>query len=244
MAPPCLNFHARLGHYRNEKDSDRVNDSRVLSVNVGQPIEVLAGHRPVLTSIFKSPIARRVAVHRHNLEGDRQADLRVHGGPYKAVYAYPSEHYSYWAAELPDLSFPFGAFGENLTTFGLTEDAVQIGERFRIGSAILEVTQPRMPCFKLGLRFGRSDMVKRFWKSGHSGFYLAVMQEGELGPGDAIEKLADMQPDGISVAEVVGLYQGAITDSDLFDRALRAPLRGSWKNDIRELRAQRSLPLF
>jgi MOSC domain-containing protein YiiM len=220
------------------------SDLRVVSVNVGQPRQIPAGDRFVLTSIFKSPTESRVAVRSNNLEGDRQSDLRVHGGPYKAVYAYASEHYSYWHAELPGMMLPFGAFGENLTTAGLLEDTVAIGERFRIGSAILEVTQPRMPCFKLALRFGRSDMVKKFWKSGYSGFYLAVVEEGELGAGDAIEKLTDPAIERISVAEVVGLHKGEITDAEVFERSLRAPLRGSWKKDIRERWADSSLPLF
>jgi MOSC domain-containing protein YiiM len=220
------------------------SDLRIVSVNVGQPREVPAGERSVLTSIFKSPTAGRVAVRRNNLEGDRQSDLRVHGGPYKAVYAYPSEHYAYWTEQLPGMTLPFGAFGENLTTAGLLEDTVAIGERFRIGSAIFEVTQPRMPCFKLALRFGRSDMVKKFWKSGFSGFYLAVLEEGELGVEDAIEKVADTALERISVAQVVGLHKGEIDDAALFERALRAPLRGNWKNDIRERWTASSLPLF
>ena len=218
--------------------------SHLVSVNLGQPIEVPARDRPVLTSIFKAPTTSRVGVYRDHLEGDRQADMRVHGGPYKAVYAYPSEHYDYWATQLPGASIPFGAFGENLTTDGLLEDSVAIGDRFRIGSAILEVTQPRMPCFKLALRFGRSDMVKRFWTSGYSGFYFAVVEEGELGQGDVIERLTGSSPDQITVAEVVGLHKGKIKDSEAYERALAAPLRGSWKKDIRERWANTSLPLF
>ena len=143
-----------------------VSNLRLISVNLGQPRTVLAGKHSVRTSIFKEPTDERVSVHHNSLEGDRQADLRVHGGPYKAVYAYPSEHYNYWAAELPGMDLPFGAFGENLTTAGLLEHTIAIGDRFRVGSTVLEVTQPRMPCFKLALRFGRSDMVKKFWASG------------------------------------------------------------------------------
>jgi MOSC domain-containing protein YiiM len=141
---------------------------RVLSVNVGMPKQLPT----VLTSIFKSPVEGRVAVRRHNIDGDRQSDLTVHGGPNKAVYCYPAEHYDYWKEQLPDMDLPYGAFGENLTTEGLTEDAVSIGDRFQVGSAVLRVTQPRMPCFKLGIRFGRADMVKRFWRSGRSGDLL------------------------------------------------------------------------
>ena len=136
----------------------RKQTMRVLSVNVGIPAQVAAGRAMVLTSIFKSPVEGRVAVRRHNLDGDRQSDLTVHGGPYKAVYCYPSEHYPYWKQQLPDMDLPWGMFGENLTTEGLAEDAVSIGDQFRVGSAVLQVTQPRMPCFKLGIRFGRADM--------------------------------------------------------------------------------------
>lgn len=221
------------------------NNPRIVSVNVGQPREIATRNGTVLTSIFKSPVETRVAVRRHNLEGDRQSDLRVHGGPYKAVYAYPSEHYAYWSAELAGMDLPFGMFGENLTTVGLTEEGVHIGEQFRFGSAILQVTQPRMPCFKLALRFGRSDIVKRFWKSGYSGIYFAVIEEGELAKGDEIERLTQVTPtEPVNVAEVVSLYKGELDDPKLVDRVLNSPLRGSWKEDIRERWSARPLPLF
>ncbi len=206
---------------------------RVVSVNVGMPKQVQAGHATVLTSIFKSPVHGRVAVRGHNIEGDRQSDLTVHGGPNKAVYCYPAEHYPYWKEQLPDMDLPYGAFGENLTTEGITEDAVSIGDRLRVGSAVLQVTQPRMPCFKLGIRFGRADMVKRFWKSGRSGIYFAVVEEGDVAAGDLVERIAE-GPEEISVADVVRLYQGDETNGELLQRALRAPLSGSWKEELRE----------
>ncbi|HZS54096.1 MAG TPA: MOSC domain-containing protein [Bryobacteraceae bacterium] len=216
---------------------------RVLSVNVGQPQEVFLGDKVVLTSIFKKPIEGRVAVRRHNLAGDRQADLRVHGGPYKAVYAYASEHFPYWAAELPEMELPWGAFGENLTLSGLTEETAFIGDQFRVGSAVLQITQPRMPCFKLGIRFQRSDMVKRFWRSGYAGIYFAITEEGALETGDELE-LVHRDAGGVSLADVVRLYKGQTDDEQLFERMLRAPLRGSWKQEIRERWAERSLSLF
>jgi len=197
----------------------------------------------VLTSIFKKPIEGRVAVRRHNLAGDRQADLRVHGGPYKAVYAYASEHFPYWAAELPEMELPWGAFGENLTLSGLTEETAFIGDQFRVGSAVLQITQPRMPCFKLGIRFQRSDMVKRFWRSGYAGIYFAITEEGALETGDELE-LVHRDAGGVSLADVVRLYKGQTDDEQLFERMLRAPLRGSWKQEIRERWAERSLSLF
>jgi MOSC domain-containing protein YiiM len=212
-------------------------EMRVLSVNVGLPRKVQIGGRIVLTSIYKTPAHGRVAVRGYNLEGDRQADPRVHGGPYKAIYVYPSEHYAYWAEELPGADLPFGAFGENLTTAGLDEESAHIGDQFRIGSAILQVAQPRMPCFKLALRFNRPDMPKRFWNSGRFGIYFSVFREGELGSGDAIEQLA-ADPEQVSAADVVRLYKGDIIDGALVARALRAPLHGRWKYEIRSREAE------
>jgi MOSC domain-containing protein YiiM len=163
---------------------------KVISINLGLPREVEWHDQIVRTSIFKVPITGRVRVDRLNIEGDRQSDLTVHGGIEKAVYVYSSEHYDFWRKELPDADLPWGAFGENLTTSGLTEDAVRIGDRFAIGSAEFIVTQPRTPCFKLTIRFGRADMIKRFYRSGRSGFYLAVAKEGEIGAGDEISLLS------------------------------------------------------
>ena len=216
---------------------------RIVSVNVGQPREFVLQDRTVLTSIVKRPVQGRVAVRGHNVEGDRQADPRVHGGPYKAVYAYASEHYAAWFEELPDAELDWGAFGENLTLEGLTEVQACIGDRYQVGSALLQITQPRMPCFKLNLRFERSDMVKRFWRKGLSGIYFAIAEEGELGAGDEIA-LACREPDSISVADVVRLYKGETHDNDLFERMLEAPLRGSWKQEIRERWESRAMPLF
>ncbi len=206
---------------------------RVLSVSVGVPRQAPNGHGTVLTSIFKQPVRGRVAVRRHNLEGDRQSDLTVHGGPYKAVYCYPAEHYEFWKAELPGMELPYPMFGENLTTEGMSEELACIGDQFRFGSAVLQVTQPRMPCFKLGIRFGRSDIVKRFWRSGRSGIYFSVVEEGDVGAGDAIERTFRVE-DGISVADVVRLYRGDAKSPDLLGRALRAPLFGGWKDGLRE----------
>jgi MOSC domain-containing protein YiiM len=206
---------------------------RVVSVNVGIPTQVRVRDEFVLTSIFKSPVERRVAVGKYNIAGDRQADLTVHGGPYKAVYCYPEEHYSFWRERLPDMEFVFGMFGENLTTRGLLEGELNIGDCVRVGSALLQITQPRMPCFKLGIRFGRSDMVKRFWESERSGIYFSVVEEGDVAAGDSIETV-ERAKDGISVADVVALYKGTKKSSELMQRALRAPLFGGWKQGLRE----------
>lgn len=174
---------------------------KLVAVSVGGPREIPWEGRVVRTSIFKTPVPGRVRVGRLNVEGDQQSDPSVHGGPEKAVYAYPSEHYAAWRAELPDADLGWGAFGENLTTEGLLEDEVRVGDRYRIGTAEMIVTRPRMPCFKLGLRFGRRDMVQRFQRSGWSGFYLAVAREGEIGAGDLIERIA-REERGMTVAEV------------------------------------------
>jgi MOSC domain-containing protein YiiM len=205
----------------------------VLSVNVGTPKQVPAGRAVVLTSIFKSPVEGRVAVRRHNIAGDIQSDLTVHGGPYKAVYSYPAEHYSFWQEQLPDTDLSWGMFGENLTTRGIIEDDVRIGDRFRVGSAVLQVTQPRMPCYKLGIRFARADMVKRFWLSGRSGIYFSIIEEGDVAAGDPIEPVS-RGPEEVSVADVVRLYRGDENSGDLLQKALRAPLSGSWKEELRE----------
>src|SRR5260370_20195642 len=163
---------------------------QIISINVGLPREVEWRGRLVETGIFKQPVAGRVRIGRLNVEGDRQADLTVHGGADKAIYVYPSEHYAFWQEELPDIDLPWGTFGENFTTTGLLESDVHIGDRFRAGSSELVVTQPRMPCFKLGIRFGRPDMVKRFLRSGRTGFYLRVEREGDAAAGDAIAPIA------------------------------------------------------
>ena len=178
---------------------------RVVSIQVGRPREIEWRGRTVRTSIFKHPVEGPVRVHALNLEGDEQSDLSVHGGRDKAVYAYPSEHYAWWRAELPGAELAWGAFGENLTTEGLHEGELRVGERLGIGSAEFVVTQPRQPCYKLAARFGRADMVKRFQRSGRSGFYLAVLREGAISPGDAIRRLPAEAP-GATVAELARRY--------------------------------------
>jgi len=207
---------------------------KLLSVNAGLPREVEWRSKLVVTSIFKAPVPGRVRVTRLNIAGDQQSDLSVHGGPDKAVYAYPSEHYSFWRDELPGIDFPWGAFGENVTTEGVLEDSVHIGDRFRAGSAQFIVTQPRMPCFKLGIRFNRPDIVKRFLRSGRTGFYLAVLREGDIGAGDPLELVAQDE-NRITVSDVVGLYAADAANQDLLRRASELPsLPESWREYFRE----------
>ena len=169
-----------------------------------------------------------------NLDGDRQADLKVHGGPTKAVYAYPAEHYSYWRHELPGTDLPWGMFGENFTTEGLEESSVNIGDRFRIGSAEVTVTEPRMPCYKLGIKFGRADIIRRFLASGRSGFYLSVQREGEVGAGDEIELIA-RDPHNVTVADITRLYAREKDDLETLGRAIALEaLPDSWRDHFRK----------
>lgn len=207
---------------------------KIVSVSVGLPREVEWNRKVVRTAIFKTPVDGPVHVGTLNLNGDQQADLSVHGGVDKAVYAYPSEHYSFWREELSGTDLPWGWFGENLTTEGLLEDNVFVGDRFRIGSAEFVVTQPRMPCFKLGIRFGDPSIIKRFLRSGRSGFYLAVLKEGELTAGDAID-LSTRAKDSLSIADITGLYSADVVDEKLLRRASELPsLPLSWREYFRK----------
>ena len=207
---------------------------KLLSINVGLPRDVKWRGKVVRTSIFKAPVSGRVRVMRLNVEGDQQSDLSVHGGVEKAVYAYPSEHYAFWRNQIASTDFPWGAFGENLTTEGLLEDRIHIGDRYRAGSTEFIVTQPRMPCFKLGIRFNRPDMVKRFLRSGRVGFYLAVVQEGDIGAGDSLDLVAE-DNSHITVADVVGLYAADAANQDLLRRASElSALPESWREYFRE----------
>jgi len=206
---------------------------KVVSLSVGLPREVEWHGRTVLTSIFKTPVDRRLRVTTLNVEGDEQSDLTVHGGVDKAVYVYPSEHYEDWRRELPGMDLPWAIFGENLTTEGLLED-VRIGDRFRIGSAEFVVTQPRLPCYKLGIRFGRPDILKRMLQSGRTGFYLAVTTEGEVGAGDSIEPIA-LADEGLTVADVVNLYTVEAKNQELLRRATESSmLPEGWKDYFRK----------
>lgn len=206
----------------------------VVSVNVGLPREIFHEGRMIRTGIFKAPVIGRARVNALNIAGDQQADLTVHGGASKAVYAYPSEHYAYWRKELPDVEFPWGSFGENITTEGLLEKELHVGDRLCAGAIELVVTEPRLPCYKLGVKFGRADMVKRFLKSRRTGFYCGVLREGEIGAGDAIEILS-RDPSKISIADVTRLYAFEKQDTAGLRRASEAPaLPESWRRYFRE----------
>jgi MOSC domain-containing protein YiiM len=202
---------------------------KILSVNVGLPREVTWQGKLVTTGIFKEPVNAPVMLRTLNLDGDQQADLTVHGGVNKAVYVYPSEHYGSWRAELPGVDLPWGMFGENFTTEGLLEEAVCIGDRFRIGNTEVMATEPRMPCYKLGIKFGRADIIKWFLASRRTGFYFAVVREGMVGAGDAIGLIGREQQE-VSVADITRLYAFERNDLKALRRTIEVEaLPESWK---------------
>lgn len=216
---------------------------KVLSISVGLPRQVKWRGRTVSTAIFKEPVSGPVLLRRHNLEGDIQADLSVHGGPTKAVYAYPSEHYPFWRSEFPEMELEWGMFGENLTTEGLGEESVHIGDVFQLGTARLVVTEPRMPCFKLTIRFEREDIVKRFLQSQRSGLYFGVMQEGTVQAGDRFELLST-DPQRLKVADVTRLYTTDKGDAELLKKAVATSAlpekwRGYFNHRLEKIKATR-----
>jgi MOSC domain-containing protein YiiM len=216
---------------------------RIVSVNTGLPREITWHGTIVTTGIYKEPVEGRVALRKLNLDGDRQADLTVHGGEFKAVYCYPLLHYDFWKTQLPGKDLPLAIFGENFTTDGPLENSVHLGDQFSVGSAHVVVTQPRLPCYKLGIRFQADDMVKRFLASARTGFYLAVTREGEVGAGDEM-KLLSRDPNAVPVSEITRLYivKGFSTaEGTLIRKAFQVEaLPESWKQYFRERLAKTS----
>ena len=207
---------------------------KLTSLNVGFPRQVIFRGELVTTGIFKEPIHHRTKLRKLNLDGDKQADLTVHGGVDKAVYSYPEEHYRFWQKELPDMYLSWGMFGENFTTEGLFEDNVNIGDQFQIGTAIVIATQPRMPCYKLGVKFGRMDIIKRFLSSGLTGIYFKVLQEGEVGAGDVIE-LIRRDDNNVTVKDVVRIYTVDKDDVQTMERAIKVKdLPVGWRSHFIE----------
>jgi MOSC domain-containing protein YiiM len=207
-----------------------VTKPKLISLNIGLPREVNWNGSTVMTGIFKEPVKGAVMLRTLNLDGDRQADLSVHGGISKAAYAYPTEHYGYWKKELPDMQLPYGMFGENFSTEGVLEDGVHIGDRFRVGEAELMITEPRMPCYKLGIKFGRADILKKFLASRRTGFYFAVMKEGQVKAGDSIELLSRNVND-ISVADITRLYAFEKNDLKILQQVVKLEaLSESWRD--------------
>jgi MOSC domain-containing protein YiiM len=202
---------------------------KLISVNVSRPQLTVYEGSTINTGIFKKPVHGRIALRTLNLDGDQQADLSVHGGPFKAAYAYPSEHYEYWRQELPDANLDWAAFGENFTTEGFREDEIHVGDVFRIGSARVMARQPRMPCYKLQAKFRRDDMIERLLRSGRSGFYFSVEQEGEVGAGDVFELLSQAA-EGVTIAEMNRLFFRDKYNHELLEKAIAtAALPESWR---------------
>jgi MOSC domain-containing protein YiiM len=210
---------------------------KLVSVNVGLPRDLLWHGHTVTTGIFKEPVQGRVKLRKLNLDGDRQADLTAHGGEFKAVYCFPLAHYAYWKKELPGRDLPLGMFGENFTVDGPLEDSIHLGDRFSVGSAEVIVTQPRLPCYKLGVRFGSDDIVKRFLASGRGGFYLAVTREGEVGVGDELVPIS-RDPQAVPVMEITRLYLAKRFNNEDLSALRRAfqvtALPDSWKDYFRD----------
>lgn len=192
---------------------------KITSLNVGMPRLALYKGATIETGIFKEPVKGPVQLRGLNLDGDRQADLSVHGGPYKAVYAYPSEHYVFWRDQLLGDELPWGMFGENFTTEGLSENELHIGDRLQIGTATVMVRQPRIPCYKLAAKFQRDDILQRFLESGRSGFYFSVEQEGTVAAGDAF-KLLSRNPSAVTIEEMNRLFVPEKYNRTLLEKAL------------------------
>jgi MOSC domain-containing protein YiiM len=202
---------------------------KIISVNVSLPRIVEWNGQQVATGIFKEPVSGPVMLRTLNLDGDQQADLSVHGGVSKAVYAYPVEHYEFWRKEFPDMDLRYGMFGENFTIEGLFEGEVNVGDRFRVGAAELMATEPRLPCYKLGIKFGRSDIIKRFLQSARTGFYLAVLKEGKVQAGDVIEPLRG-ERSNVTIADITRLYAFEKDNRELLERAVKlGALSPSWR---------------
>jgi len=202
---------------------------KLISLNVGLPRIVESNGEPVATGIFKKPKQGPIMLRTLNLDGDRQADLKVHGGISKAVYGYPVEHYEFWKRELPEMELPYGMFGENFTTEGMLEDALNVGDRFRVGKAELMVTEPRLPCYKLGIKFGRTDIIRKFLQSRRTGFYFAVVKEGEVEAGNEIELLSQ-DGNNITIADITRLYAFEKDDLETLRRAVKLKaLSDSWR---------------
>ncbi len=207
---------------------------KLLSVNVSQPTEIAHGRGTVSTGIFKEPVAGRIMLRALNLDGDGQADLANHGGIHRAAYAYSIENYDYWRRELGRADLGFGQFGENFTVRGMVEDDVHIGDVFRVGDALVEVTQPRPPCFKLGIKMGMARFPKLFLASGRVGFYLRVLEEGEVGAGDVFERV-ESDPERVTVREMSHLLFFDPENLEGAKRALRIrALSPGWRGSFEE----------
>ena len=209
---------------------------KLLSINVSKPKPIQYGGKTIHTGIFKTPVSGTVMLRKKNIDGDGQGDLRVHGGTYKAIYGYPIEHYAYWQQELQRDDLTYGQFGENLTVEGILEEAAHIGDVFQIGATVkLQITQPRVPCFKLAYKMGLPEFPKQFLQSRRVGFYFRVLEEGEITPGDAITRI-EIASESMSVTEIVNLRYFDTENQKKIARARKLPaLSPSWKRDFTKI---------
>jgi len=208
---------------------------KVISLNVSLPREVEYRGNKVSTGIYNEPVEGRLKVRTLNIDGDKQADLTVHGGPDKAVYAYPSEHYPYWKEHYPNHKLGWGMFGENFTTEGLLEDQANIGDEYQIGSAKFAITQPRMPCFKLAIKFESNDIIKKMFASAKCGIYFKVLEEGEVGAGDEI-KLIKKDKNNVTIQDIMKTYGNEHKHKELLERALKIDaLPVGWKSHYNDI---------
>jgi MOSC domain-containing protein YiiM len=212
---------------------------KIVSLNVALPRLAVYRGATINTGIFKQPVTGPVTLRTLNLDGDRQADLSVHGGPFKAVYGYPSEHYAFWRKELDDADLSWGMFGENFTTEGLAEDDLHIGDQFEIGSAVVTIRQPRVPCYKLAAKFQRDDILERFLLSGRSGFYFSVEREGVVTVGDSFQPIT-RSPDAITISEMNSLYVRDKYNRNLLQKAINTPALPQDWNDYFLKRLERT----
>ncbi len=223
-------------------DFDEVRMPTLLSVNVGLPRDVTWNGKTVRTAVWKSPVTGRRMVRKLDIDGDAQADLTGHGGEHRAVFVYQMDSYHYWERFLGRSDFTFGQFGENFTVEGLLDNEVCIGDRYRIGDAIFEVTQPRVTCYRVGIRMNEPRMAALLVAHHRPGFYFRVLQEGEVGAGDDIVKITD-GPERVSVAEVDALLYLPGHSREQLERALRIPaLSKGWQSSFQAILAQESSP--
>lgn len=214
---------------------------QLISVNTGMPDMVEINGKPVNTGIYKTPQTGNIWLSKHNLDGDGQADLTVHGGEFQAVYSYPVEHYAYWQKVLTKPALPYGTFGENFTVSGLLEDEVYVGDVFSVGSAVIQATMPRIPCFKFGHKIGKPDILPMFLNSGRSGFYHKVLEEGTVSAGDTIIRI-DRPAHSLSIRMALGLQKLEEGDADMLEYALRIEqlpplLRNTYQQRLQQMNA-------
>ena len=208
---------------------------QIISANIAQPTTIIWRGQEVLTGIYKYGVDTPIFLNTEDVDNDHVLDRRYHGGADKACYLYSADHYPFWKMKYPAQYWSWGMFGENLTVSGLDESDIRIGDRFQIGGAVVQVSQPRQPCFKLGVRFGDQKVVDDFWNSPFPGVYVRVLQPGHVSKGDQIA-LLESNPESLSLSEVFSIFRSNRTDIDLIKKAIAEPfLAESCRKDIQKL---------